>query len=217
MIKNDACTNMIKQQLRTGDVLDERILTLFATISREQFVPKEMREFAYSDMHIPLAHQQCMLTPLEEGRILQALQLNGTETVLEIGTGTGFMTALLSHLAARVISIDYHAEFTQQARVNLDALDRHNVELITADGYEGYLERAPFDVVIMTGAIPTITETHQLQLLPFGKLFAIVGRAPVMQGILYSVDDNNNWTQRLVFDTCVPSLINRLPTKQFVF
>lgn len=208
---------MIKQQLRTGDVLNERILELYDEIFREDFVPPTMKEFAYSDFQIPLLHQQCMLSPLDEGRILQALALQGTETVLEVGTGSGFLTALLSRLSKHVISLDYYAEFTTTATEKLTKYNCKNVELITGDAYQGWLEKAPYDIVVITGAIEKITETHRLQILPGGKLLAIVGKQPIMQCLLLTLDHQGNWAEKLVFETCIPSLINKLKPKEFVF
>lgn len=208
---------MVKQQLRTGDVLDDTILALFEEFSREEFVPHAMRPFAYSDMQIPLAHHQRMMTPLEEGRILQALKLRGHETILEVGTGTGYLTAMLSRLGQTIISVDYFQEFTHTARKKLEQYNCSNVELITGDGCRGWLDKAPYDVVILTGAIETITETHRLQVLPGGKLVAIVGKEPVMQCLLLTLDHMGNWTQELLFETCIPPLINQLKPKEFVF
>jgi len=217
MTNHIARINMIKQQLRTGDVLNERILDLYTDIPRDEFVPELMRDFAWSDMQLPLAHDQRMLTPLEEGTILQELNLQGHETVLEVGTGTGFLTAMLSRLCRKVVSIDYFPDFTQAARGKLDALHCDNVELITGDGCRGWLDKAPYDVVVMTGAVDSITETHRLQVLPGGKLCAIIGEAPVMQCLLLSLDHENNWTEQVLFETCVPSLINKMKPKEFIF
>ncbi|MDP1602922.1 MAG: protein-L-isoaspartate O-methyltransferase [Legionella sp.] len=217
MTNQNACLNMVKQQLRTGDVLDDTILALFEEFSREEFVPHAMRPFAYSDMQIPLAHHQRMMTPLEEGRILQALKLRGHETILEVGTGTGYLTAMLSRLGQTIISVDYFQEFTHTARKKLEQYNCSNVELITGDGCRGWLDKAPYDVVILTGAIETITETHRLQVLPGGKLVAIVGKEPVMQCLLLTLDHMGNWTQELLFETCIPPLINQLKPKEFVF
>lgn len=187
MSYQNARTNMVKQQLRTGDVLNESILNLYHLIPRNEFVPEKYMDFAYSDMQIPLGHDQCMLTPLEEGKILQALKLTGNETVLEIGTGSGFFTALLSKLCKKVISVDYYAEFTTNAARKLQAHGCHNVELITGDGSQGWLEQAPYDVVLFAGALTELNETHFLQIVPGGKLFAIEGRPPVMQAQLYEL------------------------------
>src|SRR3989338_4492633 len=172
---------MVKQQLRTGDVLNESILNLYDVIPRHEFVPEHLAHFAYSDMQIPLAHCQRMLTPLEEGKILQGLELHGTETVLEVGTGSGFFTAMLSKLCKKVISIDYYSDFTLSAARKLEAHHCDNVELFTGDGCRGWLEKAPYDIVVYTGAIEKLTKTHKLQILPGGKLFAIEGTSPAMK------------------------------------
>jgi len=208
---------MVKQQLRTGDVLDDSILELYEHISREAFVPEMYEQFGYSDMQIPLAHGQRMLTPLEEGKILQALELKGTETILEVGTGTGFFTALLSKLCKKVISLDYYSDFTTTAARKLKAHGCDNVELITGDGCRGWLENAPYDVMVLTGAVEKLTETHRLQILPGGKLFAIEGKAPVMQAFLHELDHNAVWKQTLLFETEIPDLLDQLKPKEFVF
>ncbi len=217
MSYQNARTNMVKQQLRTGDVLNESILNLYHLIPRHEFVPEIYMDFAYSDMQIPLGHDQRMLTPLEEGKILQALKLRGNETVLEIGTGSGFFTALLSKLCKKVISVDYYAEFTTDAARKLQAHGCHNVELITGDGSQGWLEQAPYDVVLFTGALTELNETHFLQIVPGGKLFAIEGRPPVMQAQLYELDHKENWTQSLIFETNIPLLIDKLKPNVFIF
>lgn len=216
MSHQTACNNMIKQQLRTGDVLDSTILSLFTSIPRDSFVPKEYTQFAYSDLQIPLAHGQRMMSPLEEATLIQSLKLQGHETVLEVGTGSGFLTALLSRLAKKVISIDYYKEFTTQAQKNLSAHHCSNVELITADAVDGWLELAPYDVIIFTGTLPALTETQRLQVLPGGKLFAIIGQEPIMKGILFNLSHDNQWSEELLFETNIPSLVNRFITKPFV-
>ncbi|USQ14706.1 protein-L-isoaspartate O-methyltransferase [Legionella lytica] len=212
-----ARTNMVKQQLRTGDVLEESILSLYDLIPRHEFVPEQYTQFAYSDMQIPLGHGQRMLTPLEEGIILQSLELKGTEAVLEVGTGSGFFTALLSKLCKQVISVDYYSEFTANAAGKLKEHHCENVELITGDACQGWLEKAPYDVVIFTGALEKLTETHMLQVLPGGKLFAIEGKMPVMKGMLYQLDHQGNWQKSVILETGIPSLIDKLKPKEFTF
>jgi protein-L-isoaspartate(D-aspartate) O-methyltransferase len=217
MNNNSARINMVKQQLRTNGVLNESILDLYDRIPRHEFVPEQYASFAYSDMQIPLANGQRMLTPLEESLILQALDLKGHETVLEIGTGSGFLTALLSTLCKKVISIDYFSNFTAAAALKLKAHHCDNVELITGDASRGWLEAAPYDVVLFTGAVDALTETHQLQILPGGSLFAIEGKSPVMQARLYKLDHEANWTNSFLFETDIPPLVDHLKTKEFVF
>ena len=209
--------NMVKQQLRTGDVLDKTILELFSSIPREEFVPNEYRHFAYTDMQIQLHHQQRMLTPLEEAKILQSLDLKGHEIVLEVGTGTGFLTALLSRLAKKVISIDYFSDFTTSAHKKLAEHHCSNVELHTGDASRGWMDNAPYDAIVFTGAVEELTETHRLQLLPGGKMFAILGKEPIMQGELFELDHDGGWTNELLFETSIPPLIDKLKTQEFVF
>lgn len=211
------CLNMIKQQLRTCDVLDNNILQLFQDVPREHFVPPSLKEFAYADMQIPLAHGQCMLTPCEEAQLLQALALKGHETILEVGTGSGFLTALLSRLGKHVTSVDYYADFTTAARAKLKQHQCNNTALYTGNAYGGWLEKAPFDVMVFTGGIDEITPSHRLQIISGGKLFALIGQYPVMKGVLYTLDHDENWQSQLVFETYVPPLINPLKPKAFVF
>lgn len=217
MITVDAQINMIKQQLRTGDVTDEKILDLYEKIYRHQFVPTNFSSFAYSDMQIPLAHDQCMMTPLEEAKLLQSLMIKSQEKVLEIGTGTGFLTALLSKLADKVITVDYFADFTQQAKDKLIAHACTNVELITGDASHGWIENAPYDVIIFTGSLPKMTDEIRMQVLPRGRLFALIGKAPVMQGQLHYLQQNQQWSMTCLFETNIPMLIDKLEHKKFKF
>jgi len=209
--------NMIKQQLRTGDVLNEQILALYDIIPRHEFVPSHLKHFAYCDMQIELPHGQRMMTPLEEGLLLQSLNLTGQETILEIGTGTGYLTALLSQLSKKVISVDCFSDFTAEAKQRIIQHECNNVELHTGDASLGWLEKAPYDVIIFSGALEEINESHRLQVTPGGKLFAIVGTAPIMQGRLYQLNHQNAWSVELVFETCLPTLINNSKTDTFIF
>ena len=217
MNTQEARINMVTQQLRTGDVLNENILALYNEIPREDFLPTQFKPFAYSDMQIQLPHEQRMLTPLEEGKILQALDLKGTEVVLEVGTGTGFLTALLSRLSKKVISVDYFSELTTQARLKLAEHHCNNVEIITGDASNGWLDQAPYDVLLFTGAIESLNETKRLQVLPGGKLFAIVGKSPVMQGQLHTLNHQGEWDVKVLFETNIPPLITAAKANNFVF
>lgn len=217
MNNHNARINMITQQLRTGNVLSEKILSLYDELPRDAFVPESLHKYAYSDLQLPLPHNECMMTPLEEATILQALALEGYENVLEIGTGSGFFTALLSRRCQHVTSIDYHADFTENARKKLTQYHCDNVTLHTGNAYHGWLDKAPFDVVIYTGALQAIDDMHRLQVLPGGKLFAIVGDTPCMQGQLHHLDHQERWHANLLFDTMLPQLINPSPPKAFTF
>ena len=217
MNTQEARINMVSQQLRTGDVLNKNILSLYADIPREAFVPSQFQQFAYSDMQIQLPHEQRMLTPLEEGKLLQALDLKGHEVVLEVGTGSGFLTALLSHLAKKVISVDYFSDFTTQARVKLAAHQCTNVELHTGDAWNGWVDQAPYDVLVITGAMESLTETLRLQVVPGGKIVAIVGKDPVMQAQLHTLNHQGEWQVEVLFETQLPALITSAKPNDFVF
>ncbi len=200
--------NMIKQQLRTGDITDTHVLSLYDKIPRDLFVPEVLQNVAYSDLQLALPHNQRMMTPLEEATILQALALKGNEQVLEIGTGSGFFTALLSHSAAHVTSIDYYPEFTEQAQKKLNIHGMGNITLITGDASQGWLDKAPYDVVVYTGAIPKLHDMQRLQVVPGGKLFTVTGISPVMQGELHILSHDEVWQTKKLFETELPLLIN---------
>ena len=208
---------MIKQQLRTGDISNEQILHLYSSLPREDFVPSSFKPFAYSDMQIPLAHGQRMMTPLEEARVLQALDLDGSETVLEVGTGSGFLTAMLSRLSKKVVSVDCYPEFTVNARKLLAAHECTNVELFTGDAQQGWFDRAPYDVIVYTGSMRELTETQRLQLVPGGRLFAMIGTAPAMRGRLFRLDHGMMWHEQELFETSLPPLIDKYKHNEFVF
>lgn len=206
MNTNLAQCNMVKQQLRTGNVLKNNILSLYQSIPREYFVPRQYKQFAYSDLQIPLGKNERMLTPLEESTILQALDLQGTEHVLEIGTGCGYLTALLSRLSTHVTSVDCNKSFIDKAQTNLSRFNIDNVSLVTADGHHGLVEKAPFDVIVVTGGLKTLPDIFRPQLMKGGKLFAIIGENEAMKGILFKLDENDNWHQDILFETNVPHL-----------
>jgi protein-L-isoaspartate(D-aspartate) O-methyltransferase len=211
------CMNMIKQQLRTGNITCQKILSLYKEINRETFVPEQMKHFAYSDIQIKLPHHERMMTPLEEATILQSLNLQGHETILEIGTGTGFLTALLSRLCKKVISIDYYKEFTAAAKIKLSKYQCDNVELLTEDASSGWLALAPYDAVVFTGSIPEVKKSQQLQVIPGGKMVVLVGQTPLIQAQLHTIDHQGNWHQTLLFETDLPYLKNAQERHRFVF
>jgi len=212
-----ARTNMITQQLRTWEVLDEAVLNAVKTTPREAFVPSAYQKLAFADMNIPLAHNQVMLTPKEEARLLQALNLQTTDTVLEIGTGSGYMTALLARLAKQVYSIDIFPDFTQQAQIKLAAHNINNVSLLTADAARGWEQQSPYDAIIITGALPFLPQNFRNNLKPGGRLVAILGQAPAMEATVIKYNAHSGWSEEKLFETVVPLLLNAEQLPAFTF
>lgn len=212
-----ARTNMITQQLRTWEVLDENVLQTIDSTPREDFVPSDYKKLAFADMNIPLAHHQQMLTPKEEARLLQALNLQGTETVLEIGTGSGYMTALLAKMAKYVYSIDIFPDFTQQAQVKLASHNINNATLLTADAARGWEQQGPYDAIMITGALPFLPESFRNSLKPGGRLVAILGHPPAMEATLIKRSERSTWSTEKLFETVVPLLQNAIQPSAFAF
>jgi len=175
--------NMIEQQIRPWEVLDQRVLDLLSTVPREDFVPEAYRKLAFTDMNIPLGEGQVMMSPKVEARILQALNVQDDETVLEVGTGSGYVTALLANLAKQVFSVDINPEMTRQAGEKLAAHDITNVTLETGDAARGWDAHAPYDVIVVTGSLPLLPDAFKQALKVDGRLLAIVGDSPIM-GVL---------------------------------
>jgi protein-L-isoaspartate(D-aspartate) O-methyltransferase len=210
-----ARTNMLTQQLRTWEVLDQTVLDLITHIPREHFVPAAYANLAFADTNIPLAHEQVMLTPREEARILQTLNISPTDHVLEIGTGSGYMTALLASLAAQVDSVDLFADFTQSAAEKLSALNITNTTLLTGDAARGW--KGNYDVVVITGSLAELPASFYQCVKSGGRLFAILGQAPAMEATLFTQATPNHWQEKKIFETVVPPLLNSLGPTKFVF
>lgn len=212
-----ARTNMLKQQVRTWGVLDPDILDLIATTPREAFVPDTFRELAFADFAIPIGHDQFMLPPKEEAFIIQALKIKPSDRVLEIGTGSGYMTALLAKQAAHVESVDIFAEFTKQAGQKLIELGIMNVTLTTADAATGWNHQAPYDVIVITGSLPILPRKFRDDLAVGGRLFAIIGMAPTMEATLWTRVSETSWSQEKLFETVVTPMINAPQLSAFKF
>ncbi len=197
---------MLSQQLRAWDVLDERVLAVLDEVRREQFVPPAYRGVAFADTEIPLGHGEAMMAPKVEGRLLQSLALRPTDRVLEIGTGSGFLTACLARLADYVHSVDYHADFVEAARTKLAAasIDAH-VE--TADAMQ-LAASGEFDAIAVTGSVPELDDHFIRMLRPGGRLFIVVGRPPVMDARLIRMQRNARWSEESLFETRLAPLIN---------
>ncbi len=209
--------NMIEQQIRTWEVLDPTVLELLKHVPREQFVPQQYAGLAFADLEIPIGHGQSMLSPKLEARIVQSLDLKPSDRVLEIGTGSGYMTALLARLANHVISVDCIAEFTTAARQKLAQQGIANVTLETGDAAQGWAAHAPYDVIVLSGSVPLLAPALQQSLNVGGRLFAVVGDAPVMAATLVQRVSESAFRSEVLFETCVPELLNAPQPERFVF
>jgi len=207
---------MVDQQIRTWEVLDPRVLEALSAIPREAFVPDGYRELAFADAPLPIGFGQSMLAPKIQGRILQALGVNASDSALEVGTGTGYLSACLSLLGASTHSIDIYAQFTAAAAANLRAVPQARVRLETRDAFS----RAPlgeYDVIAVTGSLPVYDPRFERALRLGGRLFAVVGSAPVMDAILVRRVDHTEWIRESLFETVIDPLINATAAQGFVF
>ncbi len=212
-----AKANMISQQIRPNGVDSEDILTLFATIPRAAFVPMQYQSLAYSDTELPIGHQQTMLSPMLEGKILQSLNLSKKDTVLEVGTGSGYLTALLAKLSHYVYSVDKYSEFTQNTAKKLAQFKIENVSLETGDATLGWALHEPYDLIVLTGSLPVLNNPFLQQLAIGGRLFAVLGTQPCQTAVLVTRVDHTQWQQHTLFETVLPPLEGVVPVEQFVF
>jgi len=209
--------NMIEQQIRPWDVLDQRVLDVMNSIPREQFVPENCRSLAFADTSIPLGHGQVMMAPKLEGRLLQALAIRPDDTVLEIGTGSGYLTACLASLGRHVTSIDIMPDFTATAGAKLEALNINNVTLETADVTAGIEGDARYDAIAVTGSLPLLQQQFHRNLEIGGRLFIITGSLPIMEANLITRIDEHNWATEVLLETCMPPLLNATRPQEFIF
>lgn len=208
---------MVEQQIRTWEVLDPVVLDLLMRVHREDFVPPAHRALAFADMEIPLGHDEVMLSPKIEARLVQELMIKPADSVLEIGTGSGYMTALLASLARHVYSVDIVPEFSRSAETRLSAAGIGNVKLDTGDASRGWDKHGPYDVVLLTGSVPVLPESFQQSLKPGGRLIATVGESPVMQAQLVTRAHGGAFGTVTLFETCIPPLKNALQPQRFKF
>lgn len=209
--------NMVEQQIRPWDVLDHKVLDLLFEVNREEYVPAESKELAFADMEIPLGHGEQMLMPKLEARILQETRVSKSDRVLEVGTGSGYMTALLAAAGQHVYSVEIIPEFMQMAQQNLHKHHVKNVTLELGDGARGWGEHGAYDVIVLTGSLPVLPEAFQMSLQLGGRLFAIVGTAPLMKAMLVTHIAKGVYRTDELFETCISPLKNAMQPNRFEF
>ncbi|UCC55466.1 MAG: protein-L-isoaspartate O-methyltransferase [Gammaproteobacteria bacterium] len=208
--------NMIEQQVRPWEVLDQRVLDVMSNTPREDFVPEKYRSLAFADINVPLGHDQVMMAPKVEGRLLQALAIKPGDSVLEVGTGSGYLTACLARLGNHVTSIEIFPEFSETAATVLTEHGIRNVTLQQGDAANGIDSSTRYDAIAVTGSIPVNREQFHENLAIGGRLFLILGKPPVMEAVLVTRVDEAGWKQESLFETAVPPLINSEEPQRFV-
>jgi protein-L-isoaspartate(D-aspartate) O-methyltransferase len=209
--------NMVEQQIRTWEVLDQQVLDLLFEVHREDFVSPQYRSLAFVDMEIPIDGGEKMLPPKLEARMLQELAVKPTDRILEIGTGSGYMTALLAKRGAHVTSVEINPAFSTAAAAKLNAHGIANVTLEVGDAVRGWNKAAPYDVIVLTGSVPVLVDEFQRSLKPGGRLLAVVGEAPVMEARLTTCAGGGACDTVTLFETCIPALRNAPQPERFVF
>jgi protein-L-isoaspartate(D-aspartate) O-methyltransferase len=209
--------NMVEQQIRPWEVLDSRVLSLLENIHREDFVPVRYRKLAFADLAIPLDCDQVMMRPKIEARMLQALELREDETVLEIGTGSGFITACLAVLAKRVVSVEIFPQLHGEAALKLKDKAILDAELFVGDVMKGWQPEQAHDVVVVTGSVPAVPEQFLGWVNPGGRLFVVTGDSPAMEARVLTRLDATEWTEESLLETDLPRLINSEPAPEFEF
>jgi protein-L-isoaspartate(D-aspartate) O-methyltransferase len=209
--------NMIEQQIRPWNVLDQDVLDLLHVVKREQFVPAAYQNLAFADVEIPLPGGEAMLAPKFEARVMQETGVKKHETVLEIGTGSGYMAALLAHRAAKVTTVEINPETAELAKKNLANAGIHNVTVEVGNGAQGWEKGAPYDVIVISGALEVLPEAILKQVKVGGRIAAIVGQAPVMEAVIITRTGENTYSTVKVFETNVRYLTGAPALSHFQF
>jgi protein-L-isoaspartate(D-aspartate) O-methyltransferase len=209
--------NMIEQQIRTWEVLDPEVLELLARVKREEFVPAAYRELAFADLEIPLGHGESMLQPKVEARILQELGVQAHDAVYEVGTGSGYLTALLASRARHVTSAELHGDLRECAERNLQRAAIGNVTLLEGDSAQRPLAESAFDVIVLGGSTPLVPQAFLDRLKPGGRLFAVVGDVPVMKAVIVRQPVAGAFLHTELFETVVKPLVNAAQPPRFRF
>lgn len=209
--------NMIEQQIRPWDVLDQEVLSLLSVVKREHYVPAVYRDLAFADLELPLPGGQKMLAPRVEARMLQELVVKKHESVLEIGAGSGYMAALLAHRGQHVVTVDIDPDLVQFAADNLRNNGVTNAEVVLGDAARGLPERGPYDVICVSGGLPVVPQELLEQLKVGGRLAAFVGSRPVMKAQIITRIDDKQFRVADVFETYIDHLVNAMEPSRFRF
>jgi protein-L-isoaspartate(D-aspartate) O-methyltransferase len=209
--------NMVEQQIRPWEVLDTRVLDLLHKVKREDFVPPAYKALAFADLEIPIGLGETMLSPKLEARMLQELAISSTDRILEVGTGSGYMTALLASQGAHVYSVDIVDAFVHLAGERLAQHGLTNVTLEKGDAARGWDHHGPYDVIVLTGSVPVLADTFAQSLNTGGRLFVVVGEAPVMEARLITCAGPGAYSTASLFETCIPALRNAPQRARFTF
>lgn len=209
--------NMIEQQVKPWKVFDEDLLGAMSSLPREQFISTEQRGLSYADTHLPLGHQQSMLAPREIARLIQALALNKEDKVLEIGTGSGYSAALLAKLSKKVYSVDIISEFVKSAQKTLKKLAIQNISIEEGDASNGWMAHAPYNAMLITSSLPSLTSTIKRNLSKGGRIVCILEHESGHMATLAKLDEEDNWHYENLFPMDANNMINAEKTNQFVF
>lgn len=208
--------NMVEQQVRPWEVLDQRVLDVLRELRREEYVPSRWRRQAFADVSLPLEHGEVMMKPVVEGRMLQALAVKPEDAILEIGTGSGFITACLARLGREVRSVEIHAAMAERARARLAAAGFSNASVDAADALGGFEPGRTYDCVCVTGAVAVEPERFRRWLAPGGRLFLIRGLSPAMEATLTTLGPDSQYVTDSLFETDMPYLVGAAPLPRFV-
>lgn len=209
--------NMIEQQVKPWRVFNEKLLGAMSTLPREQFVDAEQKGLAYADVHLPLGQKQLMLAPREIARLIQSLELTPSSLVLEIGTGSGYSSALMSKLCKKVFSVEIITEFVKSAQKIHQKLAINNVTIEEGDACDGWMAHAPYDAILITAALPSLGESFKRNLNKNGRIVCILEKDNGLVATLAQLDEANQWHYEYLFPIEVPKMINAEQVNQFVF
>ena len=212
-----ARSNMIDHQIRSWEVLDGGVLDVLREVPREEFVPTRHRKLAFSDLRVPLGHDQIMMKPIEQGRLLQSLALGGHEELLEVGTGSGFLTACLARLAGQVTSIEIIESLADQAHATLDAQGVEDLDLKVGDALAAGFGDGQFDVVVVSASVAAIPDPIVRWLRPGGRLFIVRGQSPAMEALVVTRTKSGRLSEDSLFETDLPRLIGAEDPPVFIF